>query len=127
MEEVLVGTIGEADPEFAVVLEIIEDDPANVDPSLLLEESGDVHLCFSEHWDSEERDQAEWFALSNQPRIKGTQRSNRSHLGWLGAAQGLTDVAIASELLRLGRSRRALVTASGLAGDIAAVVLEMPT
>jgi len=95
--------------------------------SRVLGESGDVDLCFSDLWGSEERDQAERFALSNQPRIKGTLTSNRSRMGWLGAAQGLTDAAIASELLRLGRSRRALVTASGLAGDIAAVVLEMPT
>ena len=41
-----------------------------------------------------------------------------------GAAQGLVDVAIATEILRSGQARRALITASGLAGDLAAVVLE---
>jgi hypothetical protein len=94
--------------------------------SRVLAKSGDVDLCFSDLWGSEERDRAELFALADQASIKGPPKSNRSRLGWLGAAQGLTDVVIACELLRMGRSKRALVTASGLAGDITAVVLEAP-
>jgi len=92
--------------------------------SSVLEGVGPIDLCFTDLWGEPERDAGELFALSKQSAIKTELTSSRSRLGWLGAAQGLVDVAIATEILRSGQARRALITASGLAGDLAAVVLE---
>jgi hypothetical protein len=92
--------------------------------SRVLEGVGPVDLCFSDLWGAADRDGPESFALSDQPALTQAPRSNRSRLGWLGAAAGLVDVAIACELIRTGHAQRALITASGLAGDLAAVVLE---
>jgi hypothetical protein len=83
-----------------------------------------VDLCFADLWGHPDHDGPERFALGNQSAIEGPLQSNRARLGWLGAAQGLTDVAIAWSLITSGKAQRALVTSVGLAGDIAAVVLE---
>jgi hypothetical protein len=92
--------------------------------SRVLEHVGSVDLCFADLWGHPDHDGPERFALGNQSAIEGPLQSNRARLGWLGAAQGLTDVAIAWSLITSGDVQRALVTSVGLAGDIAAVVLE---
>ncbi|MEE2829336.1 MAG: beta-ketoacyl synthase N-terminal-like domain-containing protein [Myxococcota bacterium] len=86
--------------------------------------SGPIDLCLADLWDDPERDAAEHRALQGLSSLTAAPRTSRPALGWLGAAQGLVDFALAAESLRAGRASRALVTASGLAGDIAAVVLE---
>jgi len=92
--------------------------------SRVLDHVGPVDLCFADLWGQPDHDGPERFALGNQSAIEGPLQSNRARLGWLGAAQGLTDVAIAWSLITSGKVQRALVTSVGLAGDIAAVVLE---
>ena len=95
--------------------------------SRVLERAGPVDLCLADLWGDPEHDLPELFALGKQSTIKGVPQSTRTRLGWLGAAQGLTDVAIAAALVRDGRAQRVLVTASGLTGDLAALVIEGQT
>jgi hypothetical protein len=92
--------------------------------SRVLEQSGPVDLCLADLWGDPAHDVPELFALGRQAAIEGAPQTSRNRLGWLGAAQGLTDVAIAAELVRRGRAQRVLITASGLTGDVAAVLIE---
>lgn len=93
----------------------------------LLSQVGEVDLCLGDLWGDPVRDAAELAALSGHSTLTCTPGSTRAQLGWLGAAQGLVDVALACEAIRSGQAHRALITASGLAGDLAAVVLESRT
>lgn len=92
--------------------------------SRVLERTGPVDLCLADLWGDPNHDAPELFALGSQSTIEATPQSSRTRLGWLGAAQGLTDVAIAAALVRTGQAQRVLITASGLTGDLAAVVIE---
>jgi len=79
---------------------------------------GSVDACIADLWGEPERDACELSALPG-----GELLSTRPLLGWLGAAHGLVDAALGAELVRRGELERVLVTASGLAGDITAVVI----
>lgn len=78
-----------------------------------------VDLGIADLWGWPERDEIERRALPHVDRVTST----RARMGWLGAAAGLVDVALAVELIRGGHADSVLVTASGLAGDVGAVVL----
>lgn len=85
----------------------------------VLDEAGAApDLALVDLWGREQHDEAELAALPVCPRL-----ASRSRIGWLGAAHGLVDAALAAELVRGGRAERVLVTASGLAGDLAAVLI----
>ena len=86
--------------------------------------TGPVDLLLVDLWGEPRRDAPERAALQGLLDPATELRSSRSQLGWLGAAQGIVDVGLACEAIRSGSARRALVTASGLAGDIGAVLLE---
>lgn len=79
---------------------------------------GAVDLSLGDLWGDLRRDTAERGALPS-----GEHSATRPRAGWLGAAHGLMDVGIAAELVLRGDAGRVLVTASGVAGDIAAVVI----
>ena len=80
---------------------------------------GPVDACFGDLWGDEAHDAVELAALPQRAHRVAT----RPRTGWLGAAQGIVDVAIAAEEIRAGTYERVLVTASGVAGDVAAVVI----
>jgi hypothetical protein len=84
----------------------------------VLEQAGEVDLVLADLWDRPDHDEAELAALPDVPRL-----ASRPRMGWMGAAHGLADVALACGLVQTGAARRVLVTASGLAGDVAAVVV----
>ena len=73
---------------------------------------------FSDLWGVPQHDDAELAALPDC-----TLLASRARIGWLGAAHGLVDAALAAELVRAGRADRILVTASGLSGDLAAALI----
>ena len=77
-----------------------------------------VDLIFADLWGVAERD-----ALVRRGLPPGTAVSSRLRLGWLGAAAGVVDLAIAAELVRRGEVGQVLVTAAGLAGDLGAIVV----
>ena len=81
---------------------------------------GDVtpDAVFADLWGVPQHDDAELAALPDC-----TWLASRARIGWLGAAHGLVDAALAAELVRGGHADRVLVTASGLAGDLAAVLV----
>ncbi len=78
-----------------------------------------VDLALADLWGWPERDEHERRALPHVDRAAST----RTRMGWLGAAAGVIDVALAVELIRGGHTDTVIVTASGLAGDVGAVVL----
>ena len=75
-------------------------------------------LVLADLWGVDPHDEAELAALPDAPRA-----ASRARIGWLGAAHGLVDAALATELVRGGHADRVMVTASGLAGDLAAVLI----
>ena len=79
-------------------------------------------LVLADLWGREQHDDAELAALPDVSRA-----ASRTRIGWLGAAHGLVDAALATELVRAGHADRVLVTASGLAGDLAAVLIGRPS
>lgn len=87
---------------------------------------GDIEVCIADFWAEGEGecDETERGAL---PTGGYQVVSSRQRTGWMGAAQGLFDAALAAEYVRTGRAERVLVTASGLAGDVAAVVIGRPS
>ena len=80
--------------------------------------TGGPDLALIDLWGVEQHDDAELAALPDCTRL-----ASRARLGWLGAAHGLVDAALAVELVRAGHANRVLVTASGLAGDLAALLI----
>jgi len=80
---------------------------------------GPVDACIADLWGDAARDVVELSALPSGSELL----TSRPRTGWLGAAAGVVDAAIAAEEVRAGRYDRVLVTASGIAGDIAAVVI----
>lgn len=78
-------------------------------------------LAIADLWGVAARDEVELFALPPCPAM-----ATRPRLGWLGAAHGLADAVLAALLVLRGDARAVLVTASGLAGDLAAVVIGRP-
>jgi len=88
---------------------------------------GELDLCLADFWTEGgegECDETERGALPTGGYLVA---SSRHRTGWMGAAQGLFDAALAAEYVRTGRAERVLVTASGLAGDLAAVVIGRPS
>jgi 3-oxoacyl-(acyl-carrier-protein) synthase len=77
-----------------------------------------VDLILADLWGEPERDGFVRQGLPDAPTA-----STRLRLGWLGGAAAVVDLALASELVRRGRARTVLVSAAGLAGDLAAVVV----
>lgn len=77
-----------------------------------------VDLVFADLWGAAERDALVRRGLPEAPTV-----SSRSRFGWLGAAAGVVDLALAAELVRRGEAGTVLVTAAGLAGDLGAVVV----
>lgn len=73
-------------------------------------------------WDRPERDEVEYEALRAVLGDVPVQ-ATRPLVGWMGAAHGLADVVLAAALVQRGHARRVLVTASGLAGDVGAVLV----
>ena len=85
-------------------------------------------LVIADLWGQPARDGDERGAVVEALRAAGQTSSapvlgTRDRLGQLGAAHGLTDVVLAAALIARGEARCALVTASGSAGDLGAVVL----
>ncbi len=81
-------------------------------------------LVIADLWGQPDRDQHERAALSEAlGGAEATILSTRERLGQLGAAHGLTDVALAAAFIERGDAACALVTAGGPAGDLGAAVL----
>lgn len=83
-------------------------------------------LCLGDLWGLPERDALEREALDGLLRKSCDLISTRQRLGYVGGAAGLVDVALAVLLVERGDVESVLVTASGLAGDIGAVVVGRP-
>ena len=87
----------------------------------LIEASGQPDLIFSYLWGLPDTEESERTLL----RKLGTRVvCTRPMLGWMGAAHGLLDVALGVAEIEAGNAQRVLVTARGVLGDIAAVMLE---
>lgn len=85
-------------------------------------------LVFADIWGLPPRDADERLAITEALHVAGVREgcaveASRERLGQLGAAHGLTDVVLAAASIQRGDARCALVTASGAAGDLGAVVL----
>jgi 3-oxoacyl-(acyl-carrier-protein) synthase len=78
-----------------------------------------IDACLGDLWGDPARDAAESGALPpGCPHL-----TTRPRTGWLGAAAGIFDAAIATAEIQAGRWNRVLVTAAGAAGDLTAVIL----
>lgn len=97
-----------------------EDLPAEI-YSDLIERSGQPDLVFSYLWGLPEANEPERALLRE---LGARVLCTRPMLGWMGAAHGLLDIALAVAEIESGQARRVLVAARGLLGDIAAVMLE---
>ena len=86
---------------------------------VLEEAGGRVEACLGDLWGDPSHDAIELRALPPE----ATHLASRPRTGWLGAAAGVLDAALAAEEVRAGRYDRVLVTAAGIAGDVAAVVI----
>lgn len=85
-------------------------------------------LVLADLWGQPARDADERAAVAEALYEAGARggapiAGSRERLGQLGAAHGVTDVALAGCLLECGEADCALVTASGPAGDLGAAVL----
>ncbi|MCP4868092.1 MAG: hypothetical protein GY898_05185 [Proteobacteria bacterium] len=80
---------------------------------------GPVDACLGDLWGDPARDRAEINGLPTRAELL----ASRPRTGWLGAASGILDAALAVEEVKAGRYDRVLVTAAGIAGDLAAVVI----
>jgi len=87
--------------------------------ALYAEVAGDgVDLAIADLWNDPARDAKERAALPDCD-VVGT----RAMIGWTGAAHGLLDVVLAAALVESGAAERVLITCSGLAGDLGAVLV----
>jgi 3-oxoacyl-(acyl-carrier-protein) synthase len=87
-------------------------------------------LVVADLWGQPARDASERAAVTEALGLVGAEAkilSTRERMGQLGAAHGLTDVALAAALIERGEATCALVTASGPAGDLGAAVLWGPS
>ena len=80
-----------------------------------------VDLILADLWGDPARDALVMKGLPDAPVA-----SSRTRFGWLGAAAGTVDLAIACELVRSGEVGSVLVSAAGLAGDLACVIVGAP-
>ena len=82
-------------------------------------------LVIADLWGLPTRDEHERAAVSGALGAAATATilDTRQRLGQLGAAPGLAAVALAAALIQRGDAACALVTASGVAGDLGAAVL----
>jgi len=85
-------------------------------------------LVIGDLWGQPDRDEHERTAVSVALAEAGASGGapilcTRERMGQLGAAHGLTDVALAASLIERGDATCALVTAGGAAGDLGAAVL----
>ena len=78
-----------------------------------------MDACLGDLWGDPARDRAEINGLPTRAELL----ASRPRTGWLGAASGILDAALAVEEVKAGRYDRVLVTAAGIAGDLAAVVI----